>query len=77
MLVRTGLIATSTENTILKCCNQTEQRYGGIRQVQLLAIFLLNRCGVSLEMTHQEIYQNTDTFKLFSQQRLVGVKGPK
>ena len=44
--------------------------------MQLLAMSLLNRCRVSLQMTHQEIDQNTDTFKLLSQQRLVGVKGP-
>jgi hypothetical protein len=28
-------------------------------------------------MTHQEIYQNTDTFNLLSLQRLIGVRGPK
>jgi hypothetical protein len=45
-------------------------------QVQLLAMSLLNRCRVSLQMTHQEIHQNKDTFKLFSQQRMVGMKDP-
>ena len=44
--------------------------------MQLLVMSLLNRCRVSLQMTHQEIHQNTDTFKPLPQQRLVGVKSP-